>query len=37
MGQGKSGWDRVREGGTGKEWARQGKRGWDKVREGGTG
>ena len=30
MGQGKSGWDRVR-------GVRQGKRGWDKVREGGTG
>ena len=30
MGQGKSGWDRVR-------GVRQGKRGWDKVREGETG
>ena len=30
MGQGKSGWDRVR-------GVRQGKRGWDKVRVGGTG
>ena len=30
MGQGKSGWDRVR-------GVRQGKRGWDRVRVGGTG